>query len=984
MKHNKDIITASFSQTDFSSLMQQRVYRVLLICSQYDAFILEEDGRIDDQLFKEYTALHFNFPPVVLKTHNLHDAFEVLSKEKIDLVITMLHGDEEEPFKDCDKIRKKYHHVPIVVLTPFSRRITSAMKSASDSFDYIFSWLGNADLLLAIIKIIEDRNNIANDMEAGVQAILFADDSVRYTSQVLPALYKIIFKQALDAAKQEGLNENQTTIRKRARPKILLARNYAEAMNIYKKYGKNLIGIMSDVELSDDVEGSTEGLKLCGYIKRDNPSLPVILHSSDTKYEKNSKNLVAGFINKQSKTLLKDIENSVTYSFGFGDFVFRKPDDSTYIAHASDLYDFQKHIRSVPDESFSFHAKRNDFSRWFNTRGLFSIARLFKQFSNDDFSSIAEMKDFVYQAIDLYRKGISSALIAEFNASHIDPKILFYRLGEGSIGGKARGLSFLNHLIATYGLTNKYHNVNVAIPRTLFISSDYFDEFIDINKLTDLVQNPSVKDEEIMKRFVSAQLPDKMIWNLRMYLNTVTRPLAIRSSSKLEDSYYQPFAGVYKTYMIPNLQDQEKFLSDVADAVKAVYSSVFLKESRSYIEAISTIIDVEKMAVVIQEVSGNAYDSYFYPMASGVMRSVNYYPVEPENPADGIVNIAVGLGKYVVENEPSLRFCPVYPKKILQHYSTDTILKESQKTFLALHQNTQDFVPDLDGFSNIVRMKISDAAPEILSQTSSSYEMENQNITNNPFSTGKKIVTFSNLLHNNDIPLADVICEVLRVSCIEMNSQVEIEFSIEINPADNKKLILHLLQIRPIANVFSNQEIDTDLYEDCFIKSDKALGNGFFKGVNDIIYIKPESFRPEKSQIIAGELEKFNEELRKSGKNYVLIGTGRWGSSDPWLGIPVKWAQISEAIVIVEMGMDKHPVEPSQGTHFFQNLISIQAGYMVVDSHQKNDIMDFSVLDRMPAVNETEYIRRVRFDNPLKIIINGKKNKGVIAKPPII
>lgn len=977
----------SFQETAFNLLMQKRISKVLLICSSYDAFMLEEDGRIDEQIFNEYVSLHLRYPPRFVLADSAEEAFKILEQEKIDLVIEMLSIRDIDTFELAQKIKKKYTAIPIVVLTHFSREVSMRLRNENlSAIDYVFCWLGNADLLLAIIKLVEDRMNAEFDMEkVGVQAILLAEDSIRFNSIYLPILYKIVFKQSREFMK-EALNEHQKMLRMRGRPKILLATNFDDALNLYKKYKHNLLGVISDVSFKDDIrkiEGVKGGVDLCKLIHSEDPFMPFIFQSSDLSNQNLTESLGAGFIHKHSKTLSLDLRDHIIKSFGFGDLIFRDPDTLEELARASDLQSLQYLIKRVPDSSFSYHSSRNEISRWLNARALFSIANLFRQLKLEDFNNLLEVKNYIFKAIGNYRMTKGRGVIATFNKDSYDEYLTFSRIGEGSIGGKARGLAFSNSLIKRYKLFNKYPDVVISIPRTVVISTDFFEEFMESNKLYQIALS-DLPDEEILSNFIKAKLPSQLVQDLHAYISAIKNPIAIRSSSKLEDSHYQPFAGIYSTYMIPrHPSDAALTIKPLCDAIKAVYASVFYRSSKAYMTATANVIDEEKMGIILQEVCGSKYGNRFYPTLSGVARSINYYPIKPETSADGIANIGFGLGKYIVDGGASIRFSPKYPKKVIQLSNLDSVLKETQKSFMALNLDAGNFTPTVDDSANLLRLRISEAENDYSFRfAASTYDMENHIIKDDIYTPGKRVITFSHVLTHNTFPLAEILDTLLEIGQKEMGSPIEIEFAANLDTPQGSPKIFSLLQIRPI--VLNEQRITFKIGqvnpEETIVYSNSALGNGIIDNISDIVYIKPNSFKSTHTKQIAAEIEQINQKFYCERRNYILIGPGRWGSSDPFLGIPVKWPQISEARIIIESGLDNFRIDPSQGTHFFQNITTFGVGYMTINPYLKDGFFDLDYLSSKAAADETNFIRHVRFPNNLLVKIDGRQNIGVIYK----
>jgi len=980
--------TLDFSETAFDRLMQQRIYRVLLICSHYDAFMLEEDGRIDEQIFNEYVSLSLRYPPSFIQVHSAREALDVIhSDEKIDLIISMLNVGDVDTFDLAKQIKKRLPDTPLVILTHFSREVSARLeKEDLSGIDYIFSWLGNADLLLAIIKLIEDKMNADNDiLEVGVQSIIVVEDSVRYYSSLLPLLYKTVMRQARSFM-QEALNEHKRVLRMRGRPKILLAKSYNEALELYNRYKPNVLGVISDVSFKVNQrrdQKAKQGLKLCQMIRKEDPNMPFLLQSSRIGNKKYADELGVGFTHKYSQTYNIDLRNYIISNFGFDDFVFYNPNTGKEVCRAEDLPALQKLLLTVPDDSLSYHSSRDHLSKWLNARALFSIAQLFKPLSLQDFDSLDDVRKFLYQAISAYRMSKSRGVIAMFDRKRFDDYKFFSRIGNGSIGGKARGLAFVNTLIRDNHLYNKYSNVVIAIPRTVVISTEFYDEFIESNNLFKIgVSN--IPDHTILEKFVAAELPSRLIEDLRVVVSVINQPIAVRSSSKLEDSHYQPFAGIYSTYMVPNTNNKEQMLSMLAQAIKSVYASVFFKASKAYMVATSNVIDEEKMGIILQEVCGNRHEQYFLPTLSGVARSINFYPIGAEKPEHGIATVGYGLGKLIVDGGVSLRFSPQFPKKILQVSQPEMALRETQKIFYALDMRPESFTPSTDDGVNITRLAIDEAKsyPDF-SHVASTYDFENNSINDGIWGNGKKIVTFASVLKYNTFPLASILRDLLEIGQKEMNCPVEIEFAANLNVPKDMPAVFNLLQIRPIvaselSDDFPWEEANLD---ESIIYSESALGQGKVQHIQDIVYVKPNKFDPARTKAIAQQVEEINQLYMDAKRNYVLVGPGRWGSSDPWLGIPIKWSQISEARAIVESGLPDFRVDPSQGTHFFQNLTSFRVGYLTVNPYIHDGIFDVEYLNNQPSFHETEYIRCVRFDSELQIHIDGKNNKGVVFRP---
>lgn len=976
----------SFADTSFDKLMQKRIYKVLLVCNPYDSFMLEEDGRIDEKVFNEYYSLNLRYPPMFLQANTIREAYQILEEDSIDLIITMLTVESVLAFKLARDVKNKYPNKPIVVLTPFSREVSLMLENEDISaIDYVFCWLGNTDILLAIIKLIEDRMNLKGDVEeAGVQAILLVEDSIRYYSSYLPHMYKIVFQQS-KRSMTEGVNEHQRMMVMRGRPKILLATNYEQAVTLFNRYKENLIGVVSDISFKrEGTKDVQAGIRLCRLIRGEDPHMPFLLQSSDVENAALAQEMQVGFLNKYSKSLSIELRNYIITQMAFGDFIFRNPDTMAEICRATDLRSLQEKILKVPDNCLEYHIKHNHFSKWMNARALFSIARMLKYITFDDFKSIDGVRSFIYDVIDTYRKYRGKGVIAKFEGKNFDEYYNFSRVGEGSVGGKARGLAFIDTLIKKHNLQDKYPGITIAIPRTVVLSSDVFDEFMENNNLYKIALSQA-SDEEILKAFVDARLPSQVWQELYALISIVSQPIAIRSSSKLEDSHYQPFAGVYSTYMIPCVKSDPKYgIKLLTEAIKSVYASVFFKSSKAYMTATSNVIDEEKMGIILQEVCGSQHGDYFYPTISGVARSINFYPIPPQTPQDGIVNLAYGLGKYIVNGGQTLMFSPRYPQNALQLSTPEMAMRDSQKQFFALDMNPGNFTPSVDDGVNIASVSIRSVTEKASSRLLfSTFDYQSNMLRDGIYDEGMKILTFAGILQHHAVPLAEIINELLMLTQKEIGNPVEIEFALNLDVPKGEPYQFSYLQMRPI--VENKELVDLDTVgiknEELIILSKSSLGNGIINNVYDFVYVRPDRFNAAHTQSIAMMIEEINQRLIQENRTYILVGPGRWGSSDPWLGIPVKWSQISNARVIVESGLQNFRIDPSQGTHFFQNLTSFRVGYFTINPFVNDGYYDTSFLDSQPAHFENEFVRHLRFDKPMVAMIDAKKNTGILRKP---
>ena len=975
-----------FRDTPFANLMNKRIYNVLLIATKYDAFMLEDDGRVDEQIFNEYTALSLRYPPRFTQVTTEEEALNELKNRNFELIICMPNMDNRDIFAAATEIKTHYPHIPIVVLTPFSKEVSKRVANEDlSAIDYVFSWLGNSELLLAIIKLIEDKMNAPDDVASvGVQIIMLVEDSIRFYSSALPHLYKFVLEQSQEFAK-EALNPHQQTLRMRGRPKIKLARTYEEAVRIFEQYQNNILGIISDMSfMHTGVKDPYAGYKFGQYVRKTGKIIPFILESSESANEVYAHELGASFIDKNSKSYPQDLRKKIMQRFGFGDFVILNPKTKEEIMRIKDLKDLQKKVFQIPDDSLVYHLSRNHFSRFFYSRAMFPPAEVLKNVDVSDYKDMDEARKLIFDLIVQYRRMKNSGVVAIYKKERFDEYSNFARIGDGSLGGKGRGLAFIGAMIKRYPKLEQ-ENFAVNIPKTVVICTDIFDEFMETNELYPIALSDTDNDT-ILKYFLRASLPSRLIEDLMAFSEVVKGPIAIRSSSLLEDSHYQPFAGIYSTYMIPKQEDKYEMLRSLSDAIKAVYASVFYQDSKAYMTATSNLIDQEKMAIVLQEVVGTQYGDHYYPTISGVARSLNFYPIGNEKAEDGIANIALGLGKYIVDGGLTLRFSPRHPHNILQMSSTDFALRETQTRFYALDLNPENIVDkfSVDDAFNLKKLTLKEAdADGSLKFITSTYDPYDMIIRDGYYPGGRKILSFVNVLQHDVFPLASTLDQLLQIGQKEMGRPVEIEFAINMNKQEPRIATFYLLQIRPIVDnkEVMNEDLSVIQQEDTILSSTSVLGHGIINDVQDVIYVKTGAFNAANNQLIAYDIEKMNRKFTGTETNYVLVGPGRWGSSDPWLGIPVKWPHISNAKVIVECGLENYRVDPSQGTHFFQNLTSFGVGYFTINPFKGEGWFDEDYLNQLPAVEETEYLRHVRLHAPIVIKMDGKRSLGVVMKP---
>ena len=990
--------TFYLKDVSFTNLMTRRIFNVLIVANPYDAFMLEDDGRVDEKVFDEYTELGIRYPPTFTQVSTTEEARHVLDETNIDLVICMPGTADNDAFTVAREVKQIKPNVPCVVLTPFSHGITRRMQDEDMSiFDYVFSWLGNTNLILSIIKLIEDKMNIEHDIEeAGVQMILLVEDNIRFYSSVLPNLYNYILLQSKRFS-TEALNPHAAAQRKRGRPKVVLATNYEEAMQIYKKYSENTLGVISDTRfpiktpagrLSHVEEGDPEaGLKLLREIRKHDEYVPLILESSEIQNREKAWAEGFDFLDKNSKKFNVDLRQVIEEHLGFGDFIFRDPNTREEVARVSSLKELQDNIFKIPHDSLMHHIRRNHMSRWLCARAIFPVSQFLKHVTWHKLQDVDAHRQIIFDAIVQYRRMKNIGVVAVFDRLKFDRYAHFARIGDGSLGGKGRGLAFLDNIIKRHPELNQFPNATVQIPKTVVLCTDFFDRFMDDNNLWSIALSDA-PDEVILQHFLKAQLPDDLIEDFFIFFDAIKTPIAVRSSSLLEDSHYQPFAGIYSTYMIPWLDDKYAMLRMLACAIKSVYASVYYRDSKAYMTATQNVIDQEKMAVILQEVVGQRYGDLYYPTFSGVLRSLNYYPIGDETAEEGIASLALGLGKYIVDGGQTLRVSPYHPNQVLQTSEMETALSDTQTRFYALDMSHvgDDFKVD-DGF-NIKNLRVKQAdADGSLQYIASTFDPMDQVIRDGIYEGGRKIISFCGVLQQGIFPLPEILQLSQKFGSEEMRRPVEIEFACNLGASSDGQGArgdFYLLQIRPIVD--SKQVLDEDLQkipdEQCLLRSYNSLGHGISEDVTDVVYVKTdENFTASNNPTIASEIERINRKFLDEGKNYILIGPGRWGSSDYWLGIPVKWPHISAARVIVEVGLKNYHVDPSQGTHFFQNLTSFGVGYFTINTYTDDGIMQTDILDAMPAIEETQYVRHVRFDKPLKVMMDGKKQTGVVLLP---
>ena len=978
-----DLKTLALRDTAFADLMQKRIYSILLVATRYDSFILEDDGRVDEQIYNEYNALSLSSPPRITQVLTTEEALDLLRYRHFDLIICMPNMDHKDTFQEAEHIKNKYPSIPMVVLTPFSKEVSKRVATANMSvIDYIFSWLGNTELLIAIIKLLEDKMNAPVDTKsAGVQIILLVEDSIRFYSSALTHLYTFVLEQSQEFSK-EALNNHLMHLRMRGRPKILLARDYEEAIDTFEQYKDHILGIVSDMSINrEGKKDPLAGFRFGQHVKEAGRTIPFILESSDATNATYAEKLGAAFIEKSSKNFPQELRREVSARFGFGDFVIINPNSGDEIMRIKDLKDLQHKIYEIPDDSLVYHLSHDHFSRFFYSRAMFPPAEILKKIDVSDYENLNEARDLIFQLIVRYRKMKNFGTIAIYQRDRFDEYSNFARMGNGSLGGKGRGLAFMAGMIKRYPSLDT-EKMNVNIPRTVVICTDIFDQFMENNNLYPIALQ-DVDDDIILDSFLKAELPDEIKENIAALTRVISGPIAVRSSSLLEDSHYQPFAGVYSTYMVPPINNKEEHIRAVSNAIKAVYASTFYQESKTYMLATSNLIDQEKMAVILQEAVGSEHNGRFYPNISGVARSLNFYPIGEERAEDGTCSLALGLGKYIVDGGRTLHFSPKHPHSILQMSTNDLALRETQTQFYGLDLSHTDrpFVVN-DGY-NLLKLNVKDAEQDgTLKFIASTFDPYDQTIRDGLYPGGRKIISFVNILQHNVFPLAETLDHLLSIGQKEMGRPIEIEFAVNIDMPNNHATF-YLLQIRPIVDSkeVMNEDLSSIRQEDTLLYSSSVLGHGIMNDIHDVVYVKSDQFNNVNNQKIAYEIEKINRKFFDEGRNYILIGPGRWGSSDHFLGIPVKWANISNAGVITECGLKTYRIEPSQGTHFFQNMTSFGVGYFTINPYRGDGWFDEEFLNKHEAEWESPLLKWVHFENPLVVKMDGKKSLGVIMKP---
>ncbi len=974
---------------DFHNLMQFRIRKILLVSSLYDSYIFEEDGRLYELLREEYHHLNLNHSPELIQFSSGKEAIQhALKDSHVDLIIATQHISDIHVSKFGKHARKAGVKVPLVLLGYDNIEMAELLRHPGIKFyDRVFYWLGDYRVIIGMIKYLEDKYNVEPDTNlVGVQTIILVEDNIRFYSSYLPMIYAELLRQS-QMLLEEGINLSHKFLRMRARPKILLTTNYEEAIAYYKKYKDTILGIISDIDFyRKGVKDPKAGLKLAKRIKKDNPDLPFLLQSSNKEIEQKAYELGASFIWKKSPSLLHELRDFMHNQFSFGDFIFRD-ENGNELDRAKNLVELEEKIHTVPIESIKYHALRNHFSTWLKARTEFWLAELLRPQKVSDFNSVEEIREMLIREINNFRISRQRGIILDFNKESFHQHSTIARIGEGSLGGKARGIGFMNRLLNNFDMWNYFKDTDIYIPSAVILATDIFDRFLEENNLLDFALKCE-NDDEIYNRFNSAlYFPNDVIEKLYAFLEVIRSPLSVRSSSLLEDSQGQPFAGVYETMMFPNSHpDINVRLVRLISIIKRIYASVFTKGARDYMSMTAYRLEEEKMAIIIQEVVGRKHNNRYYPDFSGVAKSYNFYPVFPYNECKKIASVGFGLGKIIVDGEKSFTFCPEYSNKNSFATDVEAILDGMQRKFYAVDLKIRESLLDTNTLDSVKEYDISEAEKDgTLDYVASTYSYENNAIYDGTSRPGLRIFSLAPMLKYKTFPIAEILNDILEIGTWGMGAPVEIEFAVNLRRNQNEKNEFALLQMRPLVVDFEKEELNLSDYKkkEIICKSNNALGNGIIRGIKDIIFVKLENFTRSATRDIANELSRLNSKLVNKKRKYLLIALGRIGTKDQWLGIPVNWEQISGARAIVESNFKDMYVEPSQGSHFFHNLTSFKVGYFTVDPFRNHGFLDWDWLNSLPRKKELKYTAHVELNEPITVKINGRTNEGIITKPGI-
>ncbi len=967
----------------FHDLMAKKVRDILLVSTPYDAWIMEEDCRLSERIIHEYRGLNLSNPPRFTWVSTAEDALAALDKKNFDMVITMLHLADMDAFVLGQQIKKKDPDLPVILLThsALPSDESSRVFTQPPGIDRTFVWSGDTDILVALVKSAEDQMNVAHDTEsAGIRVILFVEDSPVYISTLLPVLYRELVTQT-QSVLEEGLNEEHRLLTMRARPRILVARNFEEAINLYESCEPYVLGVISDVRFPRNGKLDVNaGVAFLAKIKKERFDIPLLLTSSESSNAAKAATIPAYFVDKNSPSLISEVRSFFLEHLGFGDFVFRMP-DGREVARASNTRSLEKLLHNIPRESFRYHTSRNDFSRWLFARTEITLASKVRPIRDDDFSSIDKHRQYLISIIQARRSRRQKGVVVNFEAGEFDLDTEFFKIGTGSLGGKARGLAFVSSLLQRLpAIHKKFENVNIIIPQTMVITTEGFDTFVEQNDLKRLSKSDA-PDEEIAAAFCKATFPQWIADDLNAYLASITYPLAVRSSSLLEDAQFRAYAGLYRTYMLPNDHpDLDTRLAQLINAIKLVYASTYFQSPKAFSRRVGQRTEEEKMAVIIQQLVGERYNDYFYPTISGVAQSYNYYPFSKMQPEEGIATVALGLGKTVMEGEKALRFSPRYPQILPQRTTVDDILENSQRFFFSLKMGGPYPELGINEDANLAKREVDDVTEDPpMKLLASTYIPEEHRMRDTTSIPGYRVLTFAQVLKYDLFPLAGLLSDVLGIGAEGMGCPVELEFSVNWPSEQKRKPEFALLQLRPMTARAELGQVDISQsdFSRAFCHSFHALGNAEKSDMADILYVKPDIFDAARTTDIAREIGELNSGLLRQGKKYLLVGPGRWGSADRWLGIPVSWAEICGVGAMVETSSPELRAEPSQGSHFFHNISTLGINYVTV-TDKGEDFLNWNWLTSLPIANETPFVAHVDLDKPFVLKVDGRSLRCVM------
>jgi CheY-like chemotaxis protein len=964
-------------------LMARRARTILMVSNSYESFSISRDYSLTKEIYGASQLLHLQNVPQIATALSGAEGLGMLANERFDLVLVSGNLPDMDTPEFGRRAKAVQPELPVVMLVFDGSWFDQTYRGTEpEGIDWVFAWHGSADVLLSITKLVEDKKNVDRDLEiASIGTILVIEDAIEHYSLILPHLYSMLMRRTFMLV-PEGINESDRQIRTRVRPKVLLARTFAEAGKLFEKYESSLVGIISDLHtFHDDRIDPETGPRFLRSVAARAPGVPILVHSSESNTHEIAASLGARALGKRGANLRAGIEQFVLEDIGFGDFHFQLP-DGTVVGRAANMWEMEQALHVIPEDSFVFHARRNDLSHWFRARGEIALATVLRPITLADFPTVDALREYVISAISITRREKYRGAVADFRPPEFDPEYPFLVLGRGSLGGKGRGLAFVFRQLSQWTQDDRIHGVRTRLPRTLIIGADESNSFMNDNSV-DLASLANLGDEAVLRRFSHCRLERQLRDALEFYVMRVRVPLAVRSSGLLEDSHRQPLAGLYATYMLPNNHpDLEVRLDHLMTAVKFVYASAYLQRPQRYLEAIGYDLAESRMAVIIQEVAGHQYGRYYYPAISGVAQSHNYYPVFQMRPEDGVATIALGLGKQVVEGGDAVRFCPRYPQVLPQFRSPLEVMRVAQREFFALdlERAEADLLSGTD--ATLARLPLSQAeADGTLAIAGSVVDTAEDRIYDGVARRGTRVVTFARVLKHNFFPLCAILNDLFKACRRDLGFPVEIEFAVDLPADSSREPEFHFLQMRPLVALRERCHIDSESLapDKLLCRSERVLGNGCIEGLRDIVYLSPARFSRARSTEVATVVAEINDDLMNQGRHYALVGPGRWGSFDPWIGIPVAWHQISGARVIVEVPATDLPMEPSQGTHFFHNMTSAGIGYFSLKGSNENECVRWDLLDALPGEELAYGVRHVRLNHPLSVRMDGQAQQGVIA-----